>query len=283
MNNETKFVAIPEKFSLPEPPTLAQMLIMGDCMSGRTTLCVSLLNKLAASRCIVFCGNEDEKMYWQDKCQVSEQLFNSDKSPIRGDDEKDMKFLKQVLAYQQHKIRSFRKFMQQRKKSYLSVGLSKSHELGIVFCNVRDSFLKHKQELFSNARHWYCTVIIDYFGSTPRFPLSAGITCNLDYIFILRTHQRERETIYKYFYLRECGILSSEFDIIVNEITAKNGSFDAVIIDNMERDEKKILKWYPNDRLDSSPGNPIWLEYNKTGKKSEEFPELTDDFGICWL
>lgn len=216
MNEENNTPIVPEKlvdFNNCKSPAI---LIMGSRGSGKTTLCVDLMNKLSAEDKYDVCMIFTTKNTYNDFKPTN---FNT----ITFYDDIDEELLKSLLNRQK-----------------INLQYKKTSKMMIIIDNVQN-FEKIKNtdtyhEIILNTRHYNISIITTTSSSTSFHP---KIRINMDYVFLLN---EQSLTVKKKLYEHYCGIytLFKLFEEVFDETTREN--YNCLVI-NTNANTQKVLQY----------------------------------------
>ncbi len=212
MNEDNNTPFVPEKFTDFNNRKSPSILIMGSRGSGKTTMCVDLMNKLCTEDkydvCMIFTAKNTYNNY---------NLTNF--SVIKLNDELNEEILKNLLHRQR-----------------ILIDNNKTSKLMLIIDNVQN-FEKIKNtdaysDLILNSRCYNISIMTTTPSSTSFHP---KIRTNMDYIFLLN---EQSLTVKQKLYENYGGMFSSfkQFEEVFDETTREN--YNSLVINNTGKTQK---------------------------------------------
>jgi hypothetical protein len=158
------------------------ILLAGKREAGKSVTSVAIAQMYNMDRWAAWCGTKDTEDFWADR-------FGS-KATVFGADEKGIRKLHDMLAFQEKKVRFYKRVVKQP--------LPDRYKIGLVFDDVtaKRRFRKGEilEDLFSNGRHYKAVIIIScqYIKQLP-----PAVRTNTDYLFMLHNTKNTCEILHK--------------------------------------------------------------------------------------
>jgi hypothetical protein len=240
------------------------VLLVGKRFAGKSAMQVAIAEAFPVPRWSAWCGTKDTEDFWADR-------FGSSAS-VWGPDERGKEALRRIIAYQQAKVRLYKKI--------LKLPFPLKYSIGLVFDDVtsKREFRKGEilEDLFSNGRHYKAVILIScqYIKQLP-----PAVRTNTDYLFMMHNSKRTAKLLHE-----EYVENPDDFGVFLGLLRRVTGQkdehkrdlFNGLVYDNMAKTVRLnemfyVFRHYEGfDPETVQLGHPDWRRFNSEHYKDTE-------------
>jgi hypothetical protein len=234
------------------------ILLVGKRFAGKSAMQVAIAESFPVPRWSAWCGTKETEDFWADRFESSASVW--------GPDERGKDALRRIIAYQENKVRLYKKV--------LKLPFPAKYGIGLVFDDVtsKREFRKGEilEDLFSNGRHYKAVILIScqYLKQLP-----PAVRTNTDYLVMMHNSKRTCKLLHD-----EYVENPDDFNVFLGLLRRVTGQkdehkrelFNGLVYDNNAKTFKLnkmfyVFRHYEGfDPNNVTIGHPDWHEFNRT-------------------